>query len=179
MSLLANVGVLGYAALATAFDLRERRIPNWLSGLGLAGALATAPTDAGIGLPAALFGAGLGLGALFVPFTLGAVGGGDVKFAAVAGAWLGPRVGLNALLLGSALGLFAALGFAAAAGRAAAAVSAAGRMLWLLAAAPSVSSLPPAPAPEAERLAPIPYAVPLAAGVAAAVVLAEHGLLLV
>src|SRR5512144_2951224 len=106
MSLLTNAGVLGYAALATGFDLRERRIPNWLSGLGLAGALAAAPTDAGIGLPAALCGAGLGLGALFIPFTLGAVGGGDVKFAAVAGAWLGPRVGLNALRLGRALGLF-------------------------------------------------------------------------
>jgi len=178
MSLLTNVGVLGYAALATGFDLRERRIPNWLSGLGLAGALAAAPTDAGIGLPAALFGAGLGLGALFIPFTLGAVGGGDVKFAAVAGAWLGPRVALNALLLGSALGLFAALGFAAAAGRAAAALASAGRLLWLFAASPSLSTLPAAPAAE-EQLAPIPYAVPLAAGVAAAVLLADRGLLLV
>jgi Flp pilus assembly protein protease CpaA len=178
MSLLTAAGVLGYAALATGFDLRERRIPNWLSGLGLAGARATAPTDAGIGLPAALCGAALGLGALFIPFTLGAVGGGDVKFAMVAGAWLGPRVGLNALLLGSALGLFVALGFAAAAGRAAAAVTSAGRLLRLFAASPSLSTLPTA-SPDEGRLAPIPYAVPLAAGVAAAVVLAEHGWLLV
>jgi Flp pilus assembly protein protease CpaA len=178
MSFVTTAGVLGYAALATGFDLRERRIPNWLSGIGLAGALAMAPTAAGIGLPAALFGAGLGLGALFIPFTLGAVGGGDVKFAMVAGAWLGPRVGLNALLVGSALGLFVALGAAAAAGRARAALAAAGRLLWLFAASPSLSTLPPA-SPAEGKLAPIPYAVPLAAGVAAAVVLAENGWLLV
>lgn len=178
MSLLTTVGVLAYAAVATGFDLRERRIPNWLSGAGFIAALATAPTADGIGLAAALLGAGLGFGALFVPFTLGAVGGGDVKFAAVVGAWLGPRVGLNALLLGSAAGLFVALGAAAFAGRASAAVSAAGRWLWLFAAAPSLATLPAAPSAEQE-VAPIPYAVPLAAGVAGAVVLADKGWLLV
>jgi prepilin peptidase CpaA len=178
MSLLTTVGVLAYAAFATGFDLRERRIPNWLSAAGLAAALATAPTADGIGLPAALLGAGLGLGALFIPFSLGAVGGGDVKFAMVAGAWLGPRVGLNALLLGSAVGLFVALGAAVAAGRGRAAIAATGRLLWLFAASPSLATFPPASKTEA-RLAPIPYAVPLAAGVAGAVVLAEKGWLLV
>jgi Flp pilus assembly protein protease CpaA len=178
MSLLTAAGVLAYAACATGFDLRERRIPNWLSATGFLAALATAPMSGGVGVPAALLGAGLGLGALYIPFSLGAVGGGDVKFAAVAGAWLGPRVGLNALLLGSAAGLFVALGAAALTGRAGAALAAAGRMVWLFAANPSFGTLPPAPAADAQ-VAPIPYAVPLAAGVAGAVVLAGKGWLLV
>ena len=129
MSLLAGSGVSLYAVLATCWDVRQRRIPNWLSGSALLAALPVAASDGGIGLPAAPTGLALGAGAFFVPFTLGAVGGGDLKFAAVAGAWLGPHVGLNALLVGTVCGLFVGLGSAALAGRAGQALSAAARLV--------------------------------------------------
>jgi prepilin peptidase CpaA len=174
VSLLATIGVLTYVAIAAAWDLKSRRIPNWLSGTALVGALVIATRPGGVGLPAAGLGGLLGLAALIVPFTLGAVGGGDVKFATVAGTWLGPRLGLVALLIGIAIGLFTALGTAAAAGRLGEAVVRAARLVWLLAATLSLSTLPPASEAEG-RLAPIPYAVPLAAGVAGAVLLDHQG----
>ena len=174
MSLLAATGVLAYVAIAAAWDLKSRRIPNWLSGTALVGALVAAVGPDGIGLAAAAGGALIGLAALLVPFLLGGVGAGDVKFATVAGTWLGPRLALGALLMGAALGLFAALGAAAVSGRFADAVGRAARLVWLLAATLSIVSLPP-PTDEEQRLAAIPYAVPLAAGVMAAVLLDQHG----
>jgi Flp pilus assembly protein protease CpaA len=174
MSLVATYGVLLYAAVAAVWDVRARRIPNWLSMPALGVAFVVACRDGGIGPGAAAAGAGLGIAAFIGPFALRAVGAGDVKFAAVAGAWLGPRLGLNALLLGSASGLFVALAFAAVGGRAGRALSAAAGVIWLAAATMSFTSLPPADSEE-ERLAPIPYALPLASGVLGTVVLDHLG----
>jgi prepilin peptidase CpaA len=174
MSLLATGGILAYLALATYWDLRERRIPNRLSALAFLAALAIAPTGAGAGLSAALLGAAVGVAALLAPFLLQAVGAGDVKFAGVVGAWLGPQAVLCALLLGTAAGLFVALGYAAAAGRVRHAIQGAARIVWMLAATLSLTDLPAASAEES-RLAPIPYAVPLAAGALAAVLLDHQG----
>ena len=177
MSWLACSGVSAYAVLATCWDVHERRIPNWLSGTALLAALPVAAGDSGIGLLPAVTGFLLGGATFFVPFVLGAVGAGDLKFAAVAGAWLGPYVGLHALLLGTALGLFVGLGSAAGAGRAREAIRGAARLVYLFASSLSVSALPPADR-EAARVAPIPYAAPLAAGVVGAVLLARQGWLL-
>jgi prepilin peptidase CpaA len=160
------------------WDVRERRIPNRLSALGLVGALLVAAAAGGAALTAALGGLALGAGALLVPFALGAVGGGDVKFAAVASAWLGPRLALNALLLGMALGLLAALVSAARTGRVREAMARAGAFVWLVAATRSLATVG-ALEPEHPTLTPIPYAVPLAGGVAAAVLLAHRGWLVV
>ena len=177
MSWIACIGVSVYAVLATCWDVRERRIPNWLSGAALVAALPAAVTDPGIGLWAALSGLVLGGLTFFVPFVLGAVGAGDLKFAAVAGAWLGPHVGLHALLLGTVLGLFVGLATAAGAGRLREALSGAARLVYLFASSLSVAALPPADR-DAARVAPIPYAAPLAAGVIGAVLLASQGWLL-
>jgi len=178
MSILTCCAVSLYAVLATCWDIRQRRIPNWLSGAFLIAALPAAALENGIGLLAAGQGFVLGAAVLFVPFVLGAVGAGDLKFVAVAGAWLGPRVGLNALLLGTVLGLFAALGAAAAAGRFGEALSGAARLVWLAAAGLSLTQLPPADR-QAGHMAPIPYAAPLAAGVVGAVLLAHMNKLLI
>ena len=178
MNGLACILVSLYAVLATCWDVRQRRIPNWLSGLSLVAALPAAIADGGIGVLAAGQGFALGAGAMLVPFMLGAVGGGDVKFVAVAGAWLGPRVGLNAILLGTVLGLFAALGAAAAAGRFGEALSGAARLVWLAAAGLSLTQLPPSDQATG-HVAPIPYAAPLAAGVLGAVLLAHTNRLLI
>jgi prepilin peptidase CpaA len=177
MNWLASIGVSAYAVAATCWDVRQRRIPNRLSGIALLIALPVSLFDDGIGITAALTGFLLGGLALFVPFVLGAVGAGDLKFTAVAGAWLGPYVGLHALLLGTALGLFAGLGAAASAGRAGDALRGAARLVYLFASSLSLAAMPP-PDQEAARLAPIPYAAPLAAGVVASVLLAREGWLL-
>jgi prepilin peptidase CpaA len=73
-----------------AYDLRTRRIPNYLTG---SGALAGLIFQFGYhGLPGLLDGlAGLGLGLLLFLglYLLGGMGGGDVKASAALGAWLG------------------------------------------------------------------------------------------
>lgn len=178
MNGLACCAVSVYAVLATGWDIRQRRIPNWLSGVFLLAALPAAVADGGIGALAAGQGFVLGAGVMLIPFVAGAVGGGDVKFVAVAGAWLGPRVGLNALLLGTGLGLFAALGAAAAAGRFGDALRATARLVWLAAAGLSLTQLPSSNQ-AASQIAPIPYAAPLAAGVVGAVLLAHMNKLLI
>ena len=85
------VPMLGLLTWAAAVDVRERRIPNWLTfSLMLAGlgqsftwARTVSPSDAFLGLLT-------GFGLTFALFALGAVGGGDVKLLAGIGAWLGP-----------------------------------------------------------------------------------------
>jgi prepilin peptidase CpaA len=177
MSLATCLGVSCYAVLATWWDVRERRIPNWLSGTALAVALAVSLLDGGIGLSAAGLGFLLGGFAFILPFAVGAVGAGDVKFAAVAGAWLGPHIGFHALLLGTVLGLFVGLASAAVVGRAGDAITGAARLVYLFASSLSLAHLPP-PDTHAARVAPIPYAAPLAAGVLGSVLLAHEGWLL-
>ncbi|HYV57343.1 MAG TPA: A24 family peptidase [Candidatus Nitrosopolaris sp.] len=173
-----TVALLLYVGLAVLWDVRQRRIPNWLSGTWLLLALPSAAVDEGIGLRAAFAGLGLGAAALLGPYLVGAVGAADLKFAAVSGAWLGPRLALNALLLGMAMGLVVALAAAASMGRAGPAVRASARLLWLIGATGSTAHLTPG-AVSSEPLAPIPYAVPLGLGVVTAVLLAPHGWLLV
>jgi prepilin peptidase CpaA len=169
----SHTALLAYAALAAWWDVRVRRIPNRLSAAAFVAALAVAPGDGGIGLGAALGGLAVGASLLLVPFAAGAVGGGDVKFAAVAGAFLGPGLALYALAIGTSLGLVLALAAAARAGRAVESLRGAARLAWLTAA---TATLPPAPAePGGARPAAIPYVVPLAAGVAAALVLEADG----
>jgi len=83
--------VLGVALIAVAFDLRTRRIPNWLTFGAAAAALFYGLLAAG---PGGLGQSALGwlVGALlFFPlFALRGMGAGDVKLIAALGAWLGP-----------------------------------------------------------------------------------------
>jgi len=86
---------------AAASDLAWRRIPNVLvlAGLLLALALHWRLGGAPALLASGLAGAGAGL-LLFLPFyALGGMAGGDVKLAAMAGAFLGPPQALQFALL--------------------------------------------------------------------------------
>ena len=95
---------------AAAWDIRFRRIPNWLS---LAGVLL------GIGLNSFLFGVpgfemslkGLGLASLiYLPlYFLRGIGAGDVKLMAAVGAMVGAQNWLVIFILTSVFGTFAAL----------------------------------------------------------------------
>ena len=97
------------------FDVRTRRIPNWLTFGAALAALAYAAFDAGlpgVGTAAAGWIAGA---ALFFPFfALGGMGAGDVKLLAALAAWLGPSesvwLAIFAAMAGGVLGLCVALG---------------------------------------------------------------------
>ncbi|MGH8231091.1 MAG: A24 family peptidase [Steroidobacteraceae bacterium] len=101
-------------AIAVYSDVRQHRIPNWLSVLGLL---------LGLGLQLASQGAhGLGLGALgalvgmacFAPFyLLRGMGAGDVKLLAAVGSFMGPQAALYAALCSLLVGGAGAVAYVA------------------------------------------------------------------
>ena len=87
-------------------DLRERRIPNVLVVLLLVGGLLFAASSGPIGssLVRSLAGVAAGFGIWIVFYMIGAMGAGDVKFFAAAGAWLGPATTWRAALIAAVTG---------------------------------------------------------------------------
>jgi prepilin peptidase CpaA len=106
--------LLVLAALAAVWDLRTRRIPNWLclsglvAGFGLNGFLYGLP-----GLATAGIGMLTGFGIYFLLHLLHAMGAGDVKFMAAVGSLVGWRewfhIFFAAVIIGAIAGLFLAL----------------------------------------------------------------------
>jgi prepilin peptidase CpaA len=95
--------------IATVWDIRSRRVPNWLVlPFLLTGIAVSAVTHGWNGLERSLLGvllAGLLMGMLY---WLGGMGMGDVKLCAAIGAWIGPAQLLMALVvMGIAGGLMA------------------------------------------------------------------------
>ena len=88
---------------------------------------------------------------------------------------MGPRLGFEALVLGTAAGLVVAVIYAALAGRLLETLRSTGQLAWLFTATMAPALFIP-PAEHKSALAPIPYAVPLSLGVAIAVYLDGHGL---
>ncbi len=151
--------------VAAASDVRTGRIPNWLVLGGALYALACNslfpgyPHDAG--LVFALEGLGVGLAVLLPLYLLRAMGAGDVKLMAMAGAFLGPW-GAVAAVLGTLLaGGVLALAFALRAGQLA-------HMLL------NVGALALRPEASAGRM---PYGVAIAAGTIGYLLLAQLGYL--
>jgi prepilin peptidase CpaA len=99
---LSLVALTGTAAV---YDLRERRIPNWLVATGFAAGLVAQTSLRGwSGFAAAVFGCGVAL-LLYLPlFALRAIGGGDVKLMAAVGSLAGPQNWLLIFLLASVTG---------------------------------------------------------------------------
>jgi Flp pilus assembly protein protease CpaA len=98
----AQLAFLLLILIAAVTDLRNRTIPNWLTGAGVVAGLIIAPI-------AALKGAGLGLLIQVPLFYFGFIGGGDVKLMAASGALLGPGNFLLLFLFSAILeGVFAA-----------------------------------------------------------------------
>ena len=92
-------------------DARQYIIPDQFSVGGCASGLGLAGLPGGPSFGAALLGAGLGFGLLWVVARLGrlafgkdAMGGGDIKMMAMAGAFLGPAGMLLTLFTGALLG---------------------------------------------------------------------------
>lgn len=157
--------LLSALAAACFFDLLTRRVPNWLTvgtfGSGLvARATAGDPLDAAFGLA----GAACGLAILIYPFVRRWVKGGDVKLLMATGAWLGPVATLHAALAGSAAGGLLSLVYwlRAPKGRRQE-ISTNLRLALFLRTVPAEAS--------GDRFAHPPYALALAAGAAAALIL--------
>ncbi len=95
----------GLVTIAAYFDVRYRRIPNWLVASGLCSGLALNVWLMGAsGAAVALFGALAGL-ALLLPFYLAhGVGAGDVKLLSAVGALVGPQVLLSVAVYGALVG---------------------------------------------------------------------------
>ncbi len=82
---LASIVIIG-----VFYDLREHRIPNWITIPGLGAGLVLHGLYGGPGgLLASLTGAFAGAALLALPFALGWVGGGDLKLLAAVGALMG------------------------------------------------------------------------------------------
>ena len=106
LRLLSCAPLLVLLVWAAVVDLRERRIPNWLTFLLILGGIAQSfcpvrtvtPLQSLLGILAAS-------AIPLVLFVIGAIGGGDVKLMAGVGAWLGPGAALAVFVLEKVLGL--------------------------------------------------------------------------
>ncbi|MGA8187523.1 MAG: prepilin peptidase [Candidatus Sulfotelmatobacter sp.] len=89
-----------FAVAAGFTDWRSRRIPNWLTVPGLLVGIAVNAATSGVGgLKTSLLGAGLGL-LVLLPFVIvRSLGAGDWKLAGALGAFVGPGVLVNLLMV--------------------------------------------------------------------------------
>jgi prepilin peptidase CpaA len=105
VTVATGIVTLAFILLCMIWDIRSRRIPNWLSGGMMLGGVAINFVSFGpAGVYASLTGLLVLLAVLLPPFALGGIGGGDVKMMAALGALLGPLRALTALIIGSILG---------------------------------------------------------------------------
>ena len=104
--MLQLVPLAALLLLAAGIDLRERRIPNWLTAsIAIGGLLRGFMAHSGITPGMSLLGFGAGFALPLVLFMLNAVGGGDVKLLAAVGAWIGPVNILIVFVLKDVVGL--------------------------------------------------------------------------
>lgn len=75
--------------VAVYHEVRENRIPNWLTYSGMALGVGLAALGGKVALFSSLAGLVVGFGFLFVFFLFGGVGGGDVKLMGAAGSLMG------------------------------------------------------------------------------------------
>jgi|SRR5688572_22482529 len=143
-------------------DLKSRRIPNELVATILATGLLFAFTAPVVlpALAASVAGVAVGFGIWIAFYLLGAIGAGDVKFFAAAGAWLGPAATWRAALIAAVAGGLLAI-FTLVLERRLGDVL---RRIALVASSASLAVLQDRPSAPEERRRPLPYGVALALG---------------
>jgi prepilin peptidase CpaA len=91
---------VAFAVTAGISDLRSRRIPNWLTVPGLlVGIAANAAASGWWGVRTSMLGAGLGLLVLLPLVVIRSLGAGDWKLAGALGAFVGPGVLVDLLIV--------------------------------------------------------------------------------
>ncbi|MGI8497269.1 MAG: A24 family peptidase [Gemmatimonadaceae bacterium] len=165
----AAVVFVALLCAACVWDVRARRIPNWVSAsLAVGGLLfSLAEHDVGRGLGIAFGGMMLGLLLWFPSYVFRLLGAGDVKLFAAAGAWLGPvrtfEAALIAGLIGGAMAVVWLVRFRGLQGTAV--------TMWAARMSPSTLVQPRTGPPTRQHL---PYSIALSAGVAIAAWLPRH-----
>ncbi|QDT12343.1 A24 family peptidase [Planctomycetes bacterium K23_9] len=82
--------VILFSTIALVTDLKNRRIPNWLTVSSAIAGLAWHAWSGGLaGVGTSLGGFATGFGLLLLLWAIGGGGGGDVKLMGAVGAWLG------------------------------------------------------------------------------------------
>jgi prepilin peptidase CpaA len=118
-----EVVLLALVLGAAVYDVRYRRIPNWLTaggvliGVALNTFLNLDKPDPWLGLRTSLLGLALGFGVYFILYALRAMGAGDVKLMAAVGSLVGPGNWFGIFLITAVVGGIMALILAAARGR--------------------------------------------------------------
>ena len=99
-------GVLVPAVLVASWiDYSQRKVPNWLNAsLAAMGFIAQGTFFGWSGMVAGILGLLVGLGVLILPWTMRAMGAGDVKLMAAIGVWFGPWMTLVSFVIGVAIG---------------------------------------------------------------------------
>jgi len=99
------IAALVFMTTAAISDVRQRRITNRLNLTAAATGITLQIVFGGLdGALVAVQGWLVGLGLLFLPFALGMVGGGDVKFVASVGTFFGWQLTMAGLAVGVVLG---------------------------------------------------------------------------
>ena len=105
-SLLVLALMLGFAVYV---ELKERRIPNWLTLTGMALGLLISYLHGVQAFWLSLGGLAIGFGFLFIFYVFGGLGGGDVKLMGAAGALMGANLIGPALFYTAFIGAFLAV----------------------------------------------------------------------
>jgi len=157
-----------FVAACSVTDLRTRRIPNVLSfGAIAAGVLLNCLLRGPLGAVSSLAGLLLTVGVLLGPFSLGGLGGGDVKMMGAVGALLGPAAALSGLAIGVMCGGLIAVAYLVRLGRLREILAATQRMFT---GAVLTHSLTPLRIPAVQTVT-LPYSVPLGLGTVASLLL--------
>jgi|HubBroStandDraft_5_1064220.scaffolds.fasta_scaffold432143_1 prepilin peptidase CpaA len=114
-----NIPLIALILAACVYDVRYRRIPNWLTASGVfAGIAMNSFIYRGWpGFRLSLAGLAVGFTAYFILYSLRAMGGGDVKLMAAIGALVGVRDWFGIFLITAIVGGVAGLAMVAARGR--------------------------------------------------------------
>lgn len=105
-ALIHFVPLFALLILAAGVDIRQRRIPNWLTlSIAMGGVLQSFLSHHTVTPAQSLGGLGVGFVLPLILFALNAIGGGDVKLLAAVGAWIGPVNILLVFILKDLIGL--------------------------------------------------------------------------
>ena len=106
---LVDIWILIVTAVAALFDIWVKKIPNWFILFALSGALLLNTLQGISQLYNSIIGLLLGVAIFFIPFAMGWVGAGDVKYLGVVGSIVGfhllPRVLFYSILAAGLLAL--------------------------------------------------------------------------